>query len=805
MIVIDSGKMNIPEEERFIGYAGDNLHSTKQFLLKNITEEDCVYRLYLLFDDGTTNYFVLDSKVVDGSTILIWTVLEEHILKSGTVKAQIKSISKNGVVYHTTSDYFIVADSAEFSENFSDKENAEFLRYERELNKLLGDLNSSKDTLVPKLRKIAGIDLSDDISAQELAQALNEYIESDDVDLSEYVKKTLKIAGISLEKPISAEALRKALTVYPISFGSANSSYIGESGQLCVKPDFDNGGYDLYICRGQNDDGEYIWTQITSSVDGKSAYDIAKENGFQGTEKEWLDSLKGADGTNGKDGTNGMSPRIGSNGNWFIGSNDTGQSSRGIQGEKGDKGDTGLQGPQGEKGEKGDTGLQGPQGEKGDKGDTGLQGPQGAKGNDGYTPVKGVDYFTEEDKTEIVEDITAISSVSVEYGRSNGASYYLLRIPRYTNDGKRIFPRVAITSSDKSISGTKVSALEFAKSNDTVLTVNGGLFNMSTMQPLGQTIVDGVSLTNTPMTDDNGTAIADDECYPLCIDSNGDLSAPYERNVNTSTMIANGVKYAVTAWGQFIENYALAPSSKFTEQVHAGKYVRQCIGQYQNGDYMVCTVDAIKGSLTENEAGMTYAELAELLISKGVKFAYSLDGGGSAETVLGKRQVNPIFEGTTGRSVPTVIYFTTQEDSTPKVDYTIYWSAGYSAFGINNNRPTINHNYLNRITAYQLSGDYPFHKNATAPHNVVYPITVPKGATKVKVSVPSGYVHGVIFYKVEDDSTTLINDYGWNGSEFTYTLANYTGTTHITVNVKNNSNSNIDANVDLSSFSVTFE
>lgn len=73
--------------------------------------------------------------------------------------------------------------------------------------------------------------------------------------------------------------------------------------------------------------------------DGKSAYQIALDNGFDGTEEEWLESLKGE---------------------------------QGIQGEKGDKGD---------------------------KGDT------GSKGADGYTPKKGTDYFTEADKTEMVNDV----------------------------------------------------------------------------------------------------------------------------------------------------------------------------------------------------------------------------------------------------------------------------------------------------------------------------------------------------------------------------------------------------------------
>lgn len=51
------------------------------------------------------------------------------------------------------------------------------------------------------------------------------------------------------------------------------------------------------------------------------------------------------------------------------------------------------------------------------------------------------------------------------------------------------------------------------------------------------------------------------------------------------------------------------------------------------------------------------SDLAQIFVDHGVKFAYSLDGGGSAETVIGNRKLNPIYEGTTGRRVPTVITF----------------------------------------------------------------------------------------------------------------------------------------------------
>lgn len=82
-------------------------------------------------------------------------------------------------------------------------------------------------------------------------------------------------------------------------------------------------------------------SETPSGGDGKSAYEIAVDNGFVGTEQEWLASLKGV---------------------------------------KGDKGDTG------------NTGKTGLQGEKGDP---------GVKGADGKTPVRGVDYWTSEDISTI--------------------------------------------------------------------------------------------------------------------------------------------------------------------------------------------------------------------------------------------------------------------------------------------------------------------------------------------------------------------------------------------------------------------
>ena len=192
---------------------------------------------------------------------------------------------------------------------------------------------------------------------------------------------------------------------------------------------------------------------------GKSAYEVAVENGFSGDESAWLLSLKGPKGDKGEDGKsinvkgsvntasdlNKLSNvSVGDgyittdnghlhvyNGSTFV---DVGE----IRGPKGDKGDQGARGPQGiqgtqgpkgDKGDKGDTGLQGPKGDKGDtgaKGSTGSQGPKGdkgdkgdpgAKGADGKTPVKGTDYFTTSEINSIKNELNTY--VDTEIGNIN--------------------------------------------------------------------------------------------------------------------------------------------------------------------------------------------------------------------------------------------------------------------------------------------------------------------------------------------------------------------------------------------------
>lgn len=232
--------------------------------------------------------------------------------------------------------------------------------------------------------------------------------------------------------------------------------------------------------------------EVAEGAQGKSAYEVALDNGFVGTEQDWLASLvgpageigpvgpQGVPGVPGKDGEQGLPGRDGIDGKpgkdgisptATVESNSEGAvititDATGTTTAQVYNGSNGLPGADGRDGRDGfsptievtdtETGVlltitdstgtktatvsdgvagpQGPQGEpgiQGEKGDpftyadfteeqlsalTGPQGPagkDGVNGQDGHTPVRGTDYWTENDKQEIITEAASAVNVPV--------------------------------------------------------------------------------------------------------------------------------------------------------------------------------------------------------------------------------------------------------------------------------------------------------------------------------------------------------------------------------------------------------
>ena len=161
--------------------------------------------------------------------------------------------------------------------------------------------------------------------------------------------------------------------------------------------------------------GDTEWKFISDlsgaqGIQGLSAYQVAVQHGFEGTEAEWLISLKGEKGETGPKGDKG----------------DTGE--KGATGERGPQGLQGERGLQGVQGEQGEPGIQGPVGPKGEKGDQGEQGPQGPKGDPGEKGEKGdpgSDASVTKQNVEAVltGDITSHNHDSRYISKSNTSTY----------------------------------------------------------------------------------------------------------------------------------------------------------------------------------------------------------------------------------------------------------------------------------------------------------------------------------------------------------------------------------------------
>lgn len=150
----------------------------------------------------------------------------------------------------------------------------------------------------------------------------------------------------------------------------ANKAVLDKFAEIDGKPTY--GGQALGGGGSTAEGVSYTNTQLPNVANVKTALDELVSKSHTHANKDTLDKLSVSNGKlqyNGSDvglkGADGITPTVGANGNWFLGTTDTGKPSRG---------------------EKGDT---------------------GAAGADGYTPVKGTDYWTAADKAEIVADTLA--------------------------------------------------------------------------------------------------------------------------------------------------------------------------------------------------------------------------------------------------------------------------------------------------------------------------------------------------------------------------------------------------------------
>lgn len=235
-------------------------------------------------------------------------------------------------------------------------------------------------------------------------------------------------------------------------------------------------------------------TGLTDALDGKQPTGnyLTRDDLQDATDKALaqakasgeFDGATGPAGAPGKDGTSGadgVTPHIGDNGNWYIGSTDTGKPSRGVAGAKGSDGANGKDGAQGEKGADGITPSIGENGNwylgdtdtgKPSRGAAGTPGTPGKNGTDGHTPVKGTDYWTASDKAEVVAEAAAAIDLT-SYAKKTEVP---TKTSQLTNDSGFLTSHQDISGKqDKSTLEADVEAKGFTKNTGTYSKPAGGI------------------------------------------------------------------------------------------------------------------------------------------------------------------------------------------------------------------------------------------------------------------------------------------------------------------------------------------
>lgn len=230
---------------------------------------------------------------------------------------------------------------------------------------------------------------------------------------------------------------------------------------------------------------------------------------------------------------------------------------------------------------------------------------------------------------------------------SANTNYYVIRITQTRPNGEKQYPFVYVPNG---ADGGSMSTLTMMQNSGFYFGMNGGYFDNNetgSKKPYGVTIEDSTLIREDISQFRNN--------YTLTIDVDGELGylGTFNSGITAQDVINSGAVSAILGLVPLVVNGQASgvESSWWTSTERAQ---RQIIGQYSNGDYCIITCE---GRNYDNSSGFTVTEAQNLCLSMGLDFAMMVDGGGSTETVIGTEQINTIYEGTTGRIVPTYIVF----------------------------------------------------------------------------------------------------------------------------------------------------
>lgn len=239
--------------------------------------------------------------------------------------------------------------------------------------------------------------------------------------------------------------------------------------------------------------------------------------------------------------------------------------------------------------------------------------------------------------------------LTIQKGRNSkvGTSYVVVRIPLYKEDGTSVRIAVKGTSDTCKLGDWNcTNVFEFAQKHNYLHVINGGIYlDPFSREADGITIIDGEILKTT------GVELFEQEQYVLGITGEGDFRVYFKETAEY--ILQDGCVHAITGFVPLIEDSRPVGEEVLAVCPHYNeRHPRQIIGRLRGGDYFTFWCDG----RVECENGMTLKECIDTILEniEMIEFAFSLDGGGSARSMIGKKQITRTIE---ERPVSNVIVF----------------------------------------------------------------------------------------------------------------------------------------------------
>jgi exopolysaccharide biosynthesis protein len=241
----------------------------------------------------------------------------------------------------------------------------------------------------------------------------------------------------------------------------------------------------------------------------------------------------------------------------------------------------------------------------------------------------------------VIDEIT----VNKFHHETSNTDYYIAHIPHEDSDGNIIKLKRGFADDVESnqLKATE-TARSFANRKNATLCINAGIFDITALTPIGLIVHNGEVMSN------QGTTTSANEIMGIKEDN---TIIPYDYNTESSVIISAGCNETVTAFEHLLIN-GVRQSTVIAEDY---RYQWNILGQNTTTkDFYLFVCD---GKNIDENQGMTLSEALTILEDYDCDYAFRLDQGGSTSLIYKGEMINRKTDesGHSERKVTDFIYF----------------------------------------------------------------------------------------------------------------------------------------------------